>query len=132
MVVLESRLSSPNAPRSFASASLAVLPVVEIVAWLPFSDHAIGEFNGTENRCRPLFHSLISPIGKWVVIHPECNGKGQKADLPKDRIPRRTFVARAPDKAVARWSLAPYIHPFQTPPSLQCLRLDTGDSTFLV
>ena len=33
--------SSPNAPISLAFASSAVLPVVEIVAWLPFSDHAI-------------------------------------------------------------------------------------------
>jgi hypothetical protein len=40
MVVLGSRLSSPNAPMSFVCASSAVLPVVEIVAWLPFSDHS--------------------------------------------------------------------------------------------
>jgi hypothetical protein len=33
--------SSPNAPISLAFASWAVLPVVQIVAWLPFSDHAI-------------------------------------------------------------------------------------------
>ena len=33
--------SSINAPISLAFASSAVLPVVEMVAWLPFSDHAI-------------------------------------------------------------------------------------------
>jgi hypothetical protein len=33
--------SSPNAPMSLALASSAVLPVVQIVAWLPFSDHAM-------------------------------------------------------------------------------------------
>jgi hypothetical protein len=33
--------SSPNAPISLSFASSAVLPVVQIVAWLPFSDHAI-------------------------------------------------------------------------------------------
>jgi hypothetical protein len=33
--------SSPNASISLAFASSAVLPVVEMVAWLPFSDHAI-------------------------------------------------------------------------------------------
>src|SRR5215212_13075 len=38
MVVLGSRLSSPNAPTSFVCASSAVLPGVEIVAWLPFSE----------------------------------------------------------------------------------------------